>query len=57
MFFRDGLAYPLTGGLSRPAMVPAAGVRMLRALERLLPQAWWKLTGWRMLIVIERRAG
>lgn len=52
--YRDVLAYPLTGGFSRRALLPAAGLRVLLAGERVLPQALLRRIALRMVIVIER---
>lgn len=54
VWFRDGLAYPMTGGLSRPALLGAGGIRRLRAIERSLPQAFWKIAALRVLVAIEK---
>jgi SAM-dependent methyltransferase len=49
------LAYPLSGGFSRPPLVPPAALLPLRALERVLaPLA--SLGAFRCLVVLERRA-
>jgi len=51
--YRDVLAYPATGGLSRSQLLPTGVLRVLLRLERILPQ--WVLTriGLRMIIVLE----
>lgn len=54
VLFRDGIAYPATGGLSRPQMLPTLGLRLLLRIERILPQAFWRRFGLRMLIVLEK---
>lgn len=51
---RDLLAYPATGGFSRPALLPAAVLRTLLALERRLPQALLRRVALREMVVLER---
>jgi SAM-dependent methyltransferase len=50
------LLYPLSGGFSRPQLVPDALYRPLRALERALAPAA-PLLAFRCLVVLERQAG
>ena len=50
-----GLSYPATGGFSRPPLLPAGVWRALLALEDRLPVAVYRLIGFRLLAVIERR--
>lgn len=52
--YRDVLAYPATGGLSRRQLLPTGLLRILLRLEKALPQ--WALAriGLRMIIVLER---
>lgn len=52
--YRDGLAYPATGGFSRPALLPAGVLRALLAGERRLPAWLRRLIALRMLVVITR---
>lgn len=54
ILFRDGVAYPATGGLSRSQLLPTAVLRLLLRIERALPQALWRWFGLRMLIVLEK---
>lgn len=54
--YRDVLAYPLTGGLSKPALLPAAAIRTLLGLESRLPQPVLRLLGLRMLVVLTKPA-
>ncbi|RKX33925.1 MAG: hypothetical protein DRP71_08795 [Verrucomicrobia bacterium] len=51
--YRDVLAYPATGGLSRRQLLPTSLLRVLLRIERVLPQ--WALAriGLRMIIVLE----
>jgi SAM-dependent methyltransferase len=49
-----GLAYPASGGFSRPPLLPMALWRRLLALEDRLPPAAFRLVGFRLLAVIER---
>ena len=51
---RDWLAYPITGGFSKPALLPAFAVRAMLALEMRLPQTVLKRCGLRMVIKIEK---
>jgi SAM-dependent methyltransferase len=51
---RDFFAYPLTGGFSKPALLPAAALRALLAMERRLPQAVMRKIGLRMLVGLTR---
>jgi len=50
-----GLSYPATGGCSRPPLLPVGLWRVLLALEDRLPAAAYRLIGFRLLAVIERR--
>lgn len=52
--FRDLLAYPLTGGYSKPQMLPTAALRILMKFEKWLPQSVYKFLGLRMVIVLEK---
>lgn len=52
--FRDVLAYPATGGLSRNQLLPTFGITSLLAMERVLPQWLLARIGLRMILVIER---
>jgi len=52
--YRDFLAYPATGGFSRSALLPAAVLRGLLAVERLLPQVLMRFLALRMIIVLEK---
>lgn len=50
-----GLSYPATGGFSRPPLLPVGLWRVLLAVEDRLPAAVYRLIGFRLLAVIERR--
>lgn len=52
--FRDLVAYPSSGGFSKPAILPAPMLRAVLAAERLMPQALMRLLALRMIIVLER---
>ena len=52
--YRDVLAYPLSGGYSKPQMLPSLFLRMLLRAESCLPQSILRWTGLRMIIVVER---
>jgi SAM-dependent methyltransferase len=49
------LLYPLSGGFSRPQLVPDALVPLVAPLERLLAPAAAPLAAFRCLVVLERR--
>ncbi len=51
---RDGIAYPLTGGFSKPALLPACALRVLLAGERALPAMVRRKIGLRMVSVLTR---
>lgn len=51
---RDLLAYPATGGFSRPALLPAPVLRALLVLESALPQVLLRRVALRMIVVLER---
>ena len=50
-----GLAYPATGGLSRRPILPLFLWKALFALENVLPEWFFRLFGFRVLVVIEKR--
>ena len=54
--YRDLLAYPATGGLSKPALLPAAVLRGLMAAESRLPQFLLRRLALRVVVVLEKRA-
>lgn len=49
-----GIAYPATGGFSRAPLLPFPLWRALYLVENLLPEAAFRLFGFRMLVVIEK---
>lgn len=51
-----GLSYPLTGGFSRSPFLPASLWNMLLRLEDQLPAILYRLMGFRLLAVLERKA-
>ena len=53
--YRDVLAYFLTGGFSRPALLPAWLIRIAVAVEKLLPNPFLRILGVRMLVVVEKQ--
>ncbi len=55
--FRDVLAYPLTGGFSKPALAPAWVLKAILAAECRLPQAILRKIGLRMLVCLTRVTG
>ncbi|MFP4204011.1 MAG: hypothetical protein ACLFS4_06725 [Opitutales bacterium] len=55
--YRDLMAYPLTGGYSKPQMCPAGLVRCLLPVEARLPQFLLRRLGLRMRIVLEKVGG
>ena len=50
--YRDFLAYPLTGGFSKPAFMPSKAIKAILGIEKALPQFLLKLIGLRMTIVL-----
>lgn len=52
--YRDLLAYPATGGFSKPALLPAPVLRTLLALESALPQVLLRRVALRMIVVLEK---
>jgi hypothetical protein len=50
-----GLAYPATGGLGRRPLLPFALWRALYFIDGLLPEVAFRIFGFRMLVVIEKR--
>jgi SAM-dependent methyltransferase len=50
-----GPSYPASGGFSRSALLPAALWTALYGLERHLPEPLFRLIGFRLLVVIERK--
>jgi SAM-dependent methyltransferase len=52
--YRDAFAYPLTGGYSKPQLLPTVALRSLLKFEKLLPQYFYRLFGLRMLIILEK---
>jgi SAM-dependent methyltransferase len=52
--YRDVLAYFLTGGFSRPALISQTVLNHLLKLEGLLPQTSLSIIGLRMRVVLER---
>ena len=50
-----GLAYPASGGFGRRPLLPMQAWRALLALEDRLPEPAFRLIGFRMLAVLERR--
>lgn len=52
--YRDWLAYPLTGGYSKPQMLPTPLLKILLSFDKALPQPLLRILALRMLIVIEK---
>jgi SAM-dependent methyltransferase len=50
-----GFAYPVTGGFNRRPLLPFPLWRMLYFVEKLLPEVAFRLFGFRMLVVLEKR--
>jgi SAM-dependent methyltransferase len=50
-----GLAYPATGGLGRKPLLPFLPWKALDFVEGLLPEVVFRLIGFRILVVIEKR--
>lgn len=55
IMFRDVWAYPLTGGFSKPQLLPTAVIRWLLKCERALPKFLLHLCALRMIIVLEKQ--
>ncbi len=55
ILYRDVLAYPLTGGFSKPQLVPLSLIKIIFQLETKLPQIILRTIGLRMLIVLEKK--
>ncbi|MDB4384940.1 class I SAM-dependent methyltransferase [Opitutaceae bacterium] len=52
--YRDFLAYPATGGFSNRAILPAGCLKVLMAMEQIVPQFLIRFFALRMVIVVER---
>ncbi|HET6282459.1 MAG TPA: methyltransferase domain-containing protein [Polyangia bacterium] len=50
-----GPSYPASGGFSRGPVLPFAAWKVLHAVESRLPPALFRLIGFRMLVVLQRR--
>jgi SAM-dependent methyltransferase len=50
-----GPSYPASGGFSRGALLPAGLWRRLFSVEQRLPQPFFRLAGFRMLVVLEKK--
>jgi SAM-dependent methyltransferase len=50
-----GLSYPASGGFSRGPLLPQAIWNALHGLETRLPEALFRLLGFRMLVTLEKR--
>ena len=54
--FQDAFAYPMTGGYSKPQLLPTRGLKWLARFEKYLPKVFFRLFGLRMVIVLEKTA-
>lgn len=54
--WRDVLAYPLTGGFSKPQFLPTWAIRGLEAAEGVVPQALMRKLALRVVFAIEKRS-
>ncbi len=54
VYYRDLFAYPLSGGFSNPAWLPAWALKVVMAIEHKLPQSVMRRLALRMVIVIEK---
>jgi SAM-dependent methyltransferase len=54
--FQDAFAYPMTGGYSRPQLLPTGGLKWLAKFEKYIPKFFFGLFGLRMVIVLEKTA-
>lgn len=55
VYYRDLLAYPLTGGYSNPQFLPSWMVGGILRLEKLLPRTWFQRIGLRMVVVLRKQ--
>ena len=53
--FLAGVSYPLTGGFSRRAILPDRLWHSIYRLESRLPQVFFRIAGFRMLVALEKR--
>jgi SAM-dependent methyltransferase len=53
--YLSGPSYPASGGFSRACLLPAPVWRAVRRLEDALPEKVFRLIGFRMLVILERR--
>ena len=53
--YRDLLAYPATGGFSNRAIFPAEILKVIMAIEKMIPQLLMQKLALRMLIVVEKK--
>lgn len=54
MNYRDLIAYPLTGGYSKPEIFPVVILKYILRIEKYIPQFLLKIFGLRILVVIEK---
>lgn len=52
--YRDILAYPATGGFSKPAILPKMILQIVLAIERCFPQAFLKVVSLRMIVILRK---
>jgi SAM-dependent methyltransferase len=52
--YLSGPSYPASGGFRRKPLLPLPLWRLLRRVEGALPEAWFRLIGFRILVVLER---
>ena len=57
LLYRDFLAYPLTGGFSRPQLLPTGLLRIFLELEKMVPQPLMRVLALRVIIVLEKGGG
>jgi SAM-dependent methyltransferase len=53
--YLSGPSYPASGGFSRRTLLPRPLWKLLHAIESLLPEFIFRLIGFRMLVVVEKR--
>ena len=54
VLYRDLFAYPLTGGYSKPQVLPTVALRGLLAFEKVIPQCVFRLLGLRVVVILEK---
>jgi hypothetical protein len=53
--YRDVMAYPLSGGYSKPQLLPTGVLQFFLRVESSMPQCLMRWLGLRMIVVIEKK--